>query len=254
MKKWQKITVAVCLTCWTYWGTVYTIRTRRAAMVKARAAEKIAIHPKTVQVSNDPDDHVTLREEHPASLQDEKNLKGRTLWVSAGGQMNFYPYNGKTFEFSRPAGVLLGVEKIAVVDAVEQVVPRSTGARFPDADAEVLIVFVLPNDARNPTKEYGVAVGYREGANYNVITDQLFFYDDPHQLYSYWGPKVWQAIDAHTAAIGMSERQLQFALGQVSTPRGDIMGDRSVEFDDQGRPKLVTFVNGKAAEIRDESQ
>jgi len=40
----------------------------------------------------------------------------------------------------------------------------------------------------------------------------------------------------------------------VSTPRGDMMGDRSVEFDNQGKPKLVTFVNGKATEIRNESQ
>ena len=77
---------------------------------------------------------------------------------------------------------------------------------------------------------------------------------DPHQLYAHWGPKVWDSIDNHIASIGMTERQLQLALGQVSTPRGDIMGDRSVEFDNQGKPKLVTFSKGKASEIRDESR
>jgi hypothetical protein len=252
MKMWQKISAGVCLTAWTYWGTVSTIRRHNRAKVKAQAAA--ALRPKAAPVSKNPDDRVILRAEHPASLQDEKNLKGRTLWVSAGGQMDYYPYNGKTFDFSHPAGVLVGAEEIAVKDAVEQVVPKSAGSRFPDADAEVLIIFLLPNNTRNPTREYGVAVGDREGGDYSVITDQLFFYDDPHQLYANWGPKVWQAIDAHTATIGMSERQLQLALGQVSTPRGDIMGDRSVEFDDQGKPKLVTFINGQATEIRDESR
>jgi hypothetical protein len=187
-------------------------------------------------------------------LQDEKNLKGRALWVSAGGQMDFFPYNGKSVEFGHAAGTLLGAEKIVVSDAVEQPAPKSAGARFPDADAEILLIFERPNDPKNPTREYAVAVGDREGRDYNVLTDQLFFYDDPHQLYSHWGAKIWKAIDEHNAVLGMTERQLQLALGTVNTPRGDIMGDRAVEFDDQGKPKLVTLVDGKATEIRDESR
>jgi hypothetical protein len=174
--------------------------------------------------------------------------------VSAGGQIDYYAYGGKAPDFNHKAGVLLGAERIVVQDAIEQVAPRSASTRFPDADAQVLLVFQRPDDTRSPGKLYAAAVGDREGRDYNLLTDQLFFYDDPHTLYAYWGPKVWQAIDAHTAIVGMTERQLQMSLGQVSTPRGDIMGDRSIEYDNQGKPKLVTFEKGKAIQIRDESQ
>ena len=254
MKRWVKIVIVLVLLSWVYFG-IRALRFRRyTARRKQATAERFAIKPRNFIASNDPDDAIALRAEHPTSVQDEKNLKGQSLWVSAGGQMEFYPYNGKSVDFYRSAGVLLGAEKIVVRDAVEQAAPKSGATRFPDADAEVLLIFVRPDDPKNPTKEYGVAVGDREARDYNVLTDQLFFYDDPHQLYSRWGPKVWKAIDDHTAVIGMTERQLQLALGTLNTPRGDIMGDRSVEFDDQGKPKLVTFVNGKATEIRDESQ
>jgi hypothetical protein len=253
MKTWQKVIVGIAVCGYTYWGISY-LKYQRYLKYKAAASQKLEIHSRDLNATDDPDDRIVVRAEHPTTLQDEKNLKGRTLWVSDGGQMDFYPLTGKSVDFSRSAGVLLGAQKILVKDAVEQVVPKSAGTRFPDAQAELLLVFTLPDDVRNPAKEYAVAVGDREGHDYNVLTDQLFFYDDPHQLYASWGPKVWQAIDQHTAIIGMTEHQLRFALGQVSTPRGDMMGDRSVEFDNQGKPKLVTFVNGKATEIRNESQ
>ncbi len=254
MKTWQKVVLGATLCSWTYWGVKIYNYDQYLKQTKAEAERKTAIHARNLNASNDSDDKIVVRAENPSTLLDEKNLKGRTLWVSAGGQMNFYPFNGKLVDFSRSAGILLGAQKILVQDAVEQVAPKSAGTRFPDADAEILLVFTLPDDPQNPTKQYAVAVGDREGHDYNLFTDQLFFYDDPHQLYAAWGPKVWQAIDEHTAVIGMTEHQLRFALGQVSTPRGDIMGDRSVEFDNQGKPKLVTFVNGKATEIRDESR
>ena len=46
--------------------------------------DKVAAKP---EYKADPDDLVFLKSEHPMSLKDEKDLKGRTLWVSAGGQM-----------------------------------------------------------------------------------------------------------------------------------------------------------------------
>ena len=49
----------------------------------------------------------------------------------------------------------------------------------------------------------------------------------------------------------MSERQVQTALGQVSDPHGDTVGERTVIYDDQGKPKRVTFSGGKATKIED---
>ncbi len=254
MKKKLGIALLVVAASLAYWGFRYRKYHHYLATRALAQSQRFAIKPRNFIASNDPDDAIPLKAEHPTSVQDEKNLKDQALWVSAGGQMEFYPFNGKSVDFFRPAGVLLGAEKIVVRDAVEQAAPKFGATRFPDADAQVLLIFVRPDDPKNPTREYGVAVGDREGQDYNVLTDQLFFYDDPHRLYSHWGTNVWKAIDDHTAVIGMTERQLQLALGTLNTPRADIMGDRSVEFDDQGKPKLVTFANGKAIEIRDESQ
>jgi len=254
MKTVLKMIMVLVFLGLAYWAVRSYKYHRFVAAQKLALDRRSAIKPRNFNASNDPDDAIRLRLQHPVSVEDEKNLKGQTLWVSDGGQMDFYPFNGKSVDFYHSAGVLMGAEKIVVKDAVEQVVPKSVTSRFPDADAEVLLLFVRPDDAKNPKREYAVAVGDREGHDYNIMTDQLFFYDDPHQIYSRWGPQIWQAIDLHMAILGMTERQMQLALGQVSTPRGDMMGDRSVEFDNQGKPKLVTFVNGKASEIRDESQ
>ena len=254
MKTWVKVLIALVVCYGAFRAYRKWKSDRQFARRQILQDRRFGLKPRDFNATDDPDAAIVLKAKHPGSLQDEKSLKGQTLWVSAGGQMSFYPFNGKSVDFSHPAGLLLGAEKIDVKDAVEQAAPRTAGSRFPDADAEVLLTFVRPDDPKNPTREYAVAVGDREGQDYSILTDQLFYYDDPHKLYAHWGPAVWKAIDDHTAILGMTERQLQLALGTVNTPRADIMGDRTVEFDDQGKPKLVTFINGKASEIRDESR
>ncbi len=199
---------------------------------------------------SDPDDLVFLKNQHPMSLKDEKELKGHTLWLSAAGQMDYYPYNGHAVDFAHSQGVLLGAEKIMVKDAVEQVAPKKTAFRIPQGDKQVLLVFTRDGDG----KEYAVPVGFKQGGDYTFSTDQIFFYDDPHTLYAHWGPAVWKAIGAHQAMVGMNERQVQMALGQVSNPHGEKIGDRMVEFYDGNHPKTVTFVGGKATKIEDEAQ
>ena len=195
---------------------------------------------------SDPDDLVFLKSEHPMSLADERALKGRTLWASAGGQMDFYPMTARSVDFAHSAGVLLGAEPITVRDAIEQVAPKKTAFRIPAGDRQVLLVF---SKGAAATPLYAVPVGYREGSEYTFLTDQIFFYDDPHTLFNFWGADVWRAIDEHRAIPGMTERQVQMALGQVSDPHGDRIGDRMVEYDDGGKPKRVTFAGGKATTI-----
>ena len=51
--------------------------------------------------------------------------------------------------------------------------------------------------------------GYRENGQYTFYTDELFFYDDPHQLYKHWGPAIWNSIDHHQATTGMSEATIR---------------------------------------------
>jgi hypothetical protein len=194
---------------------------------------------------SDPDDLVFLKKEHPDNLKDEKGLKGRPLWMSAAGQMDYYAYNGKSVDFAKSQGVLLGAEKLNVKDAVEQVAPKKAAIRIPTGDKQVLLVFTKDGSET----EYAVPVGYREAGTYHLLTDEIFFYEDPHQLFKYWKPEIWSAIDSHKAVVGMNERQAEMALGQVITPHGDTMGDRTIDFYNLGHPVTIVFEHGKATKV-----
>lgn len=195
------------------------------------------------------DDLVFLKKKRPDSLKDVKELKGSTLWVSAGGQLEFYPYVGHAAQYGKSAGTLLGAEPIIVKDAVEQVAPKAATFRIPGGDKQVLLVFTKPGSS-DAAKEYAVPVGYRQGSDYTFYTDEIFFYDDPHELYKHWGPEIWKAVDAHQVILGMNERQVELALGQVSQSTSKNYGNRMVVFANLGKPMAVTFVNNKVTAFR----
>lgn len=196
------------------------------------------------------DDAVFLRKERPDSLKDERELIGKTIWVSAGGQMDYYKDTGKHVDYAKPVGVLLGAEPLVIKDVFEEKAPANSHAAFRIAPGErqVLLAFTMPKSS--DTKQlYAVPVGNFDGGNYNFFTDEIFFYDDPHVLYKHWGPEMWAHIDKHEAVPGMSENQAMMSLGQVITPHGDNVGDRSVTFDNNGHPVTIDFQNNKAVKI-----
>jgi hypothetical protein len=195
------------------------------------------------------DDLVFLKQKRPSNMADLKEIYGTTLWVSAGGQLDYYPLAGNTAQYGKSAGTLLGAQELKVKGAVEQVAPKAATLRIPGGDRQVLLVFTLPASA-DPAKEYAVPVGYREKGQYTFYTDEIFFYDDPHVLYKHWGPEIWKAVDSHTAILGMNERQVELSLGQVSKSGSKAYGDRTVEFANLGKPMSVTFVKNHATTIR----
>jgi hypothetical protein len=197
----------------------------------------------------DPDDLVFLKKERPSTLADEKQLVGRTLWVSAGGQMDYYPYAGHRANYAKSSGTLLGAEPLVVKDVFEQVAPKAATYRIPGGDRQVLLAFTMPKGA-DPAKEYAVPVGYRQAGDYTFYTDEIFFYDDPHELYKHWGPQVWQAVDAHQVILGMNERQVELSLGQVSKSVSSEYGNRLVIFANMGSPMAVTFVKNHVTAFR----
>jgi hypothetical protein len=192
------------------------------------------------------DDLVFLKKKRPDTLKDIKDLKGSTLWVSAGGQLEYYPFAGHAAQYGKSAGTLLGAEPIVAKDAVEQAAPKAATFRIPGGDKQVLLVFTKPND----TKEYAVPVGYRQAGQYTFYTDEIFFYDDPHELYKHWGQEIWKAVDAHEVILGMNERQVELSLGQVSKSTSKDYGNRMVVFANLGHPMAVTFVKNKVTAFR----
>jgi hypothetical protein len=195
------------------------------------------------------DDLVFLKKKRPDSMADIKTLYGTKVWVSAGGQLDYYPVAGHHVEYGKTAGTLLGAEPMIIKDAIEQVAPKSATFRIPGGDRQVSLVFTLPNSS-TPTKEYAVPVGYRQDGQYTFYTDEIFFYDDPHELYKHWGPTIWKAVDSHQVILGMNERQVELSLGQVSKSVSQDYGNRMVVFANMGHPMAVTFVNNKVTAFR----
>lgn len=222
-------------------GMIYRERTAPTAPVVATQQAKL------------PDDaYVFLKKKRPSSMGDLKELYGTTVWVSAGGQMDYYPVAGKRADYGKKAGTLLGAEPIVIEGAIEQVAPKAATFRVPGGDRQVLLTFRIPESVQGPgegAKEFAVPVGYHENGQYTFSTDEILFYDDPHQLYKHWGPQVWDAIDHHRAILGMSESQVQMALGQVSDSVSTEYGNRRVMFSNLGRPMDVIFVKNKATAI-----
>jgi hypothetical protein len=230
-----------------------------AAMVLAVGGELIYLHyernkPMNLPKAEDhgptnPDYLVFLKQKRPSTPADVKAMTGETLWVSAGGQMDFYPADGHHADYSKTAGTLLGAEPIVVKGVFEQAAPKDATFRIAGGDAQVLLAFTMPKSA-DPKKEFAVPVGYREGHDYTFRMDEIFFYDDPHELYRHWGPQIWEAIDSHKVILGMSERQVQLALGQVSKSVSEEEGNRLVVYSNLGHPMAVTFVKDHATAFR----
>jgi hypothetical protein len=218
-------------------GEVLWLRHERNAPAAVKAPEREVIAD---------DDLVYLKKKRPDTLKEVKDLKGSILWVSAGGQMEFYPYVGHAAQYSKSVGTLLGAEPLVVKDAVEQVAPKGATFRIPGGDKQVLLVFAKADDP----KEYAVPVGYKQAGQYTFLTDEIFFYDDPHVLYKHWGPEIWKAVDSHQVILGMNERQVELALGQVSQSTSKDYGNRMVVFANMGKPMAVTFVKNKVTAFR----
>ncbi len=211
------------------------------------SAEKPAATP--VREKMPDDDLVFLKHKRQDKMADTAELVGKPLWVSAGGQMDYYPATGKHVDYSKTVSTLLGAEKLEVKGFTEQVAPKSATHRVPGGDRQVLMLFTLPS-SQTPDKTYGVPVGYHENGLYTFYLDEIFFYDDPHELYKHWGPEVWKAVDSHQVILGMSERQVQMALGQVSKSLSNDYGNRLVVYANLGKPFAVTFVKNKVTAFR----
>jgi len=193
------------------------------------------------------DDMVHLKHLYPSTMKDAKDLIGKRVWISAGGQMEYFPYAGKQVQWGKKAGTLLGAQPMDIKDVITQHPPKSVmpAQRIPTDSTAIMAVFSNPDDKAT----YAATVGYIENAQYTFYLDEMFFYDDPHTLYKHWGAENWAAIDKHEARLGMSENMMMMALGQVSQSGSQKKGDRTVHYYNLGKPYDVTFVSDKATKI-----
>ena len=193
------------------------------------------------------DDLVIPRQIYPSTMKDAKALIGTTVWVSAGGQIEVYPYTSGSVQFAHSAGYLLGADELHVKDFVLATASKDSALRIPRGNKQVFMIFTRPGD---DAKEFAAPVGYIDNTGYTFYLDTLFFYDDVHVLYKHWPKPIWDAVTRHEAILGMNERQVMMALGQVQASGSTDQGNRTVKYYNLGKPVSVTFENDKATNIQ----
>src|SRR5215471_6241141 len=179
------------------------------------------------------DDYVTPHKIFPYDLPSAKQeLVGKTVWVRAGNQLACYHYVAPRADLSRSAGFLGPLEKLEIKDVIAQ---NARGQK------QAMAVFTR---SKAPG-EYALSIGAVSQGSYEFSVNEIFFLEDPHQLYSHWPAEVWAAVDHHEVKPGMNELQASFALGtNIRVSRGDY-GNRTVEYLNAGKPVMVTFSDNR---------
>jgi hypothetical protein len=135
------------------------------------------------------------------------------------------------------AGKLQPIQKLEIKELVT--------APSKDSPRQKQVMAVFPLSGKN----YAVAIGSKSGGDFKFFADDMFFIEEPHQLYKHWPQDVWQAIDQHQVKPGMNELQADFALGiGLAQPGGDAI-DKTLNYPNGGKPFKVTYHDGKAADI-----
>jgi hypothetical protein len=194
---------------------------------------------RSVGYSN-PDYYVSPKKLYPYDLKSAKQLTLQPAWVKEGYRYAFYPYDPavKKVDFAHDAGTLLPIEKLAIKDVVTAM-PPGAGQR-----KQVMAVF------EKEGKSYAVPIGFEADEQYKIYSDEMFFIEDPHDLYKHWSADVWQAVEQHQVKPGMNEMQADFAIGMGVPDAGDTSYEKTVRYPNGGKPLVIVYHDGKAADIK----
>jgi hypothetical protein len=211
---------------------------RAGYIVYQRRSEKTEQAAKQAPPLN-PDYYVVPKKLYPFDLKSAKQLTQQPVWVKEGYRFTYYPYDRvrRHCDFAHEAGLLLPIQKLEIKDVVTDTSPHSANLE------QVMAVFDLDD------KSYAVPVGSKTGDSYKIYSDEMFFIQDPRDLYKHWPPDVWQSIEQHQIKPGMNEFQAYFAIGMGVPDRQSDPAVKTVHYPNGGKPVTITFRNGKAAEI-----
>jgi hypothetical protein len=226
----------------------FAIATLRAAYIFYQRhedrvkAEQLA-HAKEVGYSN-ADYYVHPKKLYPYDLKSAKQLTQQPVWVKEGYRYTYYPYDSarKQVDFTHEAGLLLPIEQLAIKDIVTAT-PSGPGER-----RQVMAVF------EKEGRSYAVPIGFEADEQFTIYSDEMFFIEDPRQIYKHWSTDVWQSVEQHQVKPGMNEMQADFAIGMGVPDAGDISYEKTVHYPNGGKPLVVVYHDGKAAEIQPDAR
>jgi hypothetical protein len=188
---------------------------------------------------SNPDYYVIPKKLYPYDLKSARQLMQQPVWVKEGYRYTYYGYDAanKKVDFSHDAGLLLPIEKLEIKDVITAM-PAGKGER-----KQVMAVF------QKDGKSYAVPIGYEADEQYKIYSDEMFFVEDPHDLYKHWPADVWQAVEQHQVKPGMNEMQADFAIGMGIPDAGSSSYEKTVRYADGGKPVVIVYRDGKAEEI-----
>jgi hypothetical protein len=215
---------------------------RAGYILYQRHEDKVAAEKQKPAVNvgySNPDYYVNPKKLYPYDLKSAKQLTQQPVWVKEGYRYTYYRYDGadKQVDFVHEAGMLLPIEKLQVKDVVTAK-PAGAGQRL-----QVMAVF------QNEGKTYAVPIGFEADGQYKIYSDEMFFVEDPRDLYKHWSADVWQAVEQHQVKLGMNEMQADFAIG-MGVPDSGSSYEKTVRYPNGGKPLVILYHDGKAAEIK----
>jgi hypothetical protein len=201
------------------------------------AAQK-AKHAKDAGYSN-ADYYVMPKKLHPYDLKSAQQLTQQPVWVKEGYRYTYYRYVPvvKSVDFAHEAGLLGPIERLDIKDVMA--VPAPGGRKQ--------VVATFEKDQHS----FAVPVGFeREDGQYKIYSDEMFYVEDPHDLYKHWPPDIWQAVAQHEVKPGMNELQADFAVGMGVPDAGASSAEKTVRYPNGGKALVVVYSGGKAAEVK----
>jgi hypothetical protein len=182
--------------------------------------------------------YVTPKKLYPYDLKSAQQLTQQPVWVKEGYRYTFYRYVPvvKSVDFAHEAGLLGPLERFEMKDVM--VVAAPGGRRQ--------VVATFDKDGHS----YAVPIGFENEGQYKIYSDEVFYVEDPHELYKFWPADVWQAIEQHQVKPGMDELQADFAVGMGVPDAGASSADKTVRYPNGGKPLVVEYSGGKATEVK----
>ena len=185
------------------------------------------------------DYYVAPKKLHPFDLKSAQQLTEQPVWVKEGYRYTYYRYVPvvKRVDFAHEIGLLGPIEQLKIKDVIAVAAP---GGRRQ-------VVALFDKDQH----DYAVPIGFEsESGQYKIYSDEMFYVEDPHDLYKHWPADVWQAVAQHEVKPGMNELQADFAVGMGVPDAGASSDDKTVRYPNGGKPLVVIYRDGKAAEIK----
>ena len=187
---------------------------------------------------SNPDYYVTPKKLYPYDLKSAQQLTQQPVWVKEGYRYTYYRFVPvvNRVDFTHEAGTLGPIERLDIKEVLAVAAP---GGR-----KQVVATF------QHDGHDFAVPIGFESDGQYKIYSDEMFYVEDPHQLYKHWPAEVWQAVAQHEVKLGMNELQADFAVGMGVPDAGASSDEKIVRYPNGGKPLVVTYRGGEAAEIK----